>query len=142
MPAVLVSVFIAAMLLSGCVTKAKARVDAQKAFLAGQQEALARIQRSQPHGPNITLIGPVRNPTVTWNPDLTLARALVEAEYYGAADPSEIYIVRNGVAFRVDPRQLLSGQDVPLKPGDLVQIGRPGSSPAPNPAQTGGSQQP
>jgi hypothetical protein len=30
--------------------------------------------------------------------------------------------VRNGVAMAVDPKALATGADVPIQPGDLVQI--------------------
>ena len=31
-------------------------------------------------------------------------------------------IVHNGVATRLDPKQLLTGVDIPLQPGDIVQL--------------------
>ena len=110
------------MVVAGCVTKSKARAEAQKAFVAGQQQAM--IQMSQPRQPVVTFIGPVRNPTVTWSQDLTLAKAIVAAGYEPPSDPKQIMIVRNGQAIPVDPKKLLSGEDVPLVAGDLVQIGQ------------------
>jgi hypothetical protein len=53
---------------------------------------------------------------------MTLAKAVVAADYLGTADPGQILIVHNGVATRVEPRQLLSGVDIPLQPGDIVQL--------------------
>lgn len=106
----------------GCITKSKARADAQAAFLAGQQQAMLRM--AQPHQSVVTFIGPVRNPTVTWTQDLTLARAIVAAGYEAPSDPKQIMIVRNGQAIPVDPKNLLAGEDIPLVAGDLVQIGR------------------
>ena len=53
---------------------------------------------------------------------MTLARALVTAEYLGTTDPGQILIVHNGVATRVEPSKLLSGVDIPLQPGDIVQL--------------------
>ena len=47
---------------------------------------------------------------------------MLAADYYGAADPGQIIIVHNGMATRVDPKQLLSGVDIPLQPGDIVQL--------------------
>jgi hypothetical protein len=107
---------------AGCVTKSKAKADAQAAFLAGQQQAIMRM--SQPHQPVVTFIGPVRNPTVLWSQDLTLAKAIVAAGYDAKADPKQIMIVRNGQAIPVDPKKLLEGEDIPLVAGDLVQIGQ------------------
>jgi hypothetical protein len=64
----------------------------------------------------------VRKPYVPWTPDLTLAKALVEGEYTGASDPTEIYIVRGGLARPVDPAKLTSGEDIQLQAGDVVQV--------------------
>jgi len=114
--------FVLTFLLGGCVTKSKARAEAQKAFLAGQQQATIRM--SQPHQPVVTFIGPVRNPMVTWSQDLTLAKAILAAGYQPPSDPKQIMIVRNGQAIPVDPRTLLAGEDIPLVAGDLVQIGQ------------------
>jgi protein involved in polysaccharide export with SLBB domain len=107
---------------AGCVTKSKAKADAQSAFLAGQQQAMIRM--AQPHPAVVTFIGPVRNPTVPWSQDLTLVKAIVEAGYNAPSDPKQIMIVRNGQAIPVDPQKLLNGEDVPLVAGDLVQIGQ------------------
>lgn len=107
---------------TGCVTKSKAKAQAQAAFLAGQQQAIIRM--SQPHQPVVTFIGPVRIPTVTWTQDLTLAKAIVAAGYEPPSEPKQIMIVRNGQAIPVDPKKLLAGEDVPLVAGDLVQIGQ------------------
>jgi len=106
----------------GCVTKSKAKAEAQKAFLAGQQQAMMRM--SQPQQPVVTFIGPVRNPMVPWSQELTLAKAIVAAGYDAKADPRQIMIVRNGQAIPVDPKKLLEGEDIPLVAGDLVQIGQ------------------
>jgi hypothetical protein len=114
--------FALALAVAGCVTKSKAKAEAQAAFLAGQQQAMIRM--SQPHQPVVTFIGPVRNPTVLWREDLTLAKAVVAAGYEGKVDPRQIMIVRNGQAIPVDPKKLLEGEDIPLVAGDLVQIGQ------------------
>ena len=98
------------------------KAEANAAYRAGQQEALARMQQQQPRVPSVTVVGQVSVPTIPWIEALTLAKALVTANYTGRTDPTEILIVRNGRAFRVDPKQLLSGEDVPLQAGDVVQI--------------------
>jgi hypothetical protein len=59
---------------------------------------------------------------VPWTAELTLAKAVVAAEYFGDKDPTEILIVRNGKAIRCDPKKLLEGEDVPLEPQDLVEL--------------------
>jgi len=116
----------------GCVSKSKAQAQARTAYLAGQQEAIARMQQvqSQGQGPSVTVNGEVRNRVVPWAEGMTLAKALVAADYLGAADPAAIIIVHNGIATRFEPRQLLSGVDIPLQPGDIVQI--MAQSPVPN----------
>ena len=108
-----------ALLLTGCVTKAKADAQARAAFLAGQQQATQRLQ--QPLGPKVIFVGPVDNPSVPWTPELTLAKAIVSAGYHGP-DPTDIIIVRNGQGTRLDPHKLLNGEDVPLAAGDVVCV--------------------
>jgi hypothetical protein len=109
---------------SGCITKAKAREQAQAAFLAGQQQAMVRMQQQQlqqGRGAIVSFVGPITNPNIPWTSDLTLARGIDQAGYTGGADPSHIFIVRNGQAIDVT-KQLLAGQDQPLMPGDVVQL--------------------
>jgi hypothetical protein len=113
-----------AVALGGCVTKSKANAQARAAYLAGQQQAMTRMQQTQTlgQGPCVTVNGEVRNRVVPWTQGLTLAKALLAADYYGTADPGQIVIVHNGIATRVDPKQLLTGVDIPLQPGDIVQL--------------------
>ena len=110
--------------LGGCVSKSKANAQARAAYMAGQQQALARMQQTQTlgQGPCVTVNGEVRNRVVPWTQGLTLAKAVIAADYYGAKDPGQLIIVHNGIANRVDPKQLLSGVDIPLQPGDIVQL--------------------
>jgi hypothetical protein len=104
----------------GCMTKSQAHAQAQAAFLAGQQQGMAQAQQAS--HPTVTFVGPVQNQQVPWTPDLTLSKAVVAAGYQGTADPSVIFIVRRGVARSYDPKQLLSGQDVFLEAGDVVEL--------------------
>ena len=55
-----------AVTLGGCVSKSKADARARAAYLAGQQEAAARIQQAQTQGqgPCVTVNGAVRNRVV------------------------------------------------------------------------------
>ena len=108
--------------LGGCVSKSKADAQARAAFMAGQQQALARMQQAQGQGACVTVNGEVRNRIIPWTEGLTLAQAVVAADYCGAKDPGQLIIVHNGVATRLDPKQLLSGVDIPLQPGDIVQL--------------------
>jgi len=106
---------------SGCISKGKAEAQSKAAFLAGQQQAMQNLQQ-QLRNPTVTLVGAFRNRTVPWTQDLTLAKAIVEAGYLGKEDPTEIFLVRNGQATRVDPKLLLNGQDMPLEAADIIQI--------------------
>jgi hypothetical protein len=87
-----------------------------------------RVQVIQPpptQQPLVWIRGDVKNPAVPWNDQLTLARAIVAAEYKGLWDPHVIMIIRQGQTYRVKPRDLLSGRDDPaLEPGDTVVIER------------------
>jgi len=105
--------------LCGCVSKSKAKTQERAAFAAGQQQAMERILLARN---SVTMLGPVRNPLVTWAQGLTLAKALLAADYYAKGEPKQIVIVRNGQTIPVDPKQLLAGEDVPLEAGDVVNI--------------------
>ena len=107
--------------LSGCVSESKAQAQALEAYIAGEQAAMARLAEAH-NKPVVSFIGPFQNPMVSWTHDLTLAKAIIAAGYLGTADPTHIMIVRNGQAIPIDPKQLLSGEDIPLAAGDLVQI--------------------
>jgi hypothetical protein len=63
----------------------------------------------------------VQNPQVAWHSGLTLAKAIISAGYSGS-DPSAIIIHRNDQSIPVDPKGLLTGEDVPLQVGDAVEI--------------------
>ena len=110
--------------LGGCVSKTKADARARGAFMAGQQQAMVRMQQAQTQGqgPCVTINGEVRNRVVPWTEGLTLSKAVIAADYYGKKDPGQIIIVHNGIANRFDTKQLLSGTDIPLQPGDIVQL--------------------
>jgi hypothetical protein len=109
--------FIAALFF-GCTSSTKAKLQAREAYIAGQQQAEARVAARN----SVTVLGPVRNQMVPWTEDLTLAKALIAADYAGKGTPKEIILVRNGLAQRINPNDLLAGQDIPLQQGDLVQI--------------------
>ena len=113
-----------AAMVGGCVSKSKAKSQAHSAYIAGQRDAMMRMQQAQTQsqGPCVTVNGDVRNRVVPWTEGMTVVKALVAADYYGPADPGQIIIVHNGLATRIDARQLLSGTDFPLQPGDIVQL--------------------
>ncbi len=105
--------------LSGCVTKGKAEAQARAAFLAGQQQAAQAMETS---GPTVTVVGEVKNKLIPWTAGLTLAKAVVAADYYGRKDPDEITIIRGGEQIHIDPHRLLGGEDVPLQPRDIIAL--------------------
>jgi len=77
-------------------------------------------RQSQQQGPTITVLGEVRNQMVPWTVDLTLAKAVVEAGFYGRTDPTQIIIQRDGKEIQCDPKRLLTGDDVALQPNDVI----------------------
>jgi len=106
--------------LAGCTTHAPPRPPPGDAFRAGQQHALEQLYQAR--FPVVTVLGPVRNPTLDWTAELTLARAIVAADYQGIRDPRGIRLHRGQQQWQIDPRQLLAGQDWPLQPGDRIEI--------------------
>ena len=110
-------------LLTGCVSKSTAEARARAAFFAGQQQEAAILARQpQIQGPTVTVLGEVRNARVPWTVDLTLAKAVVAADYYGRIDPTVIVIQREGKEIPYDPKTLLNGQDVLLQPNDVIEL--------------------
>ena len=60
---------------------------------------------------------------VPWTEGLTLAQALVAAQYTFNWDPHTITVTRQGEVHPVNARRLLRGQDDPLlEPGDVVEV--------------------
>jgi len=107
--------------LTGCVSKSRARVESQNAFLEGQRQALIEQQQK----PAVLFRGDVRNPRVQWIEGMTLAQAILAAQYTGTWDPRTISVTRNGQVHAVNPRRLLRGQEDPLlEPGDIVEVRR------------------
>jgi hypothetical protein len=118
LPSVVWAMFVCWM-ATGCVSKSKADAQARAAFLAGQQHATQQLEL---RGPAVTVVGEVKNAIVPWTEDLTLAKALVAADYYGSKDPAEIIVVRSGEEFVVDPKNLFGGADIPLLPRDVIEL--------------------
>jgi hypothetical protein len=109
-----------ATLAAGCTSTSKAKTEAQRAYQMGQEETWRQIQIANPNA--IRIQGPVQNPILQWTPDMTLAGAIVEAGCQ-VAMPRQIVLLRPGQApVWINPKQLLQGNDIPLHPGDTVQI--------------------
>ena len=112
-------ILILLMGLTGCVSKSELKKKEREAYLAGQKQGVA----AQVNGSSVWVVGNVRNPSIPWTEDLTLRRALVEADYLGAGDPGQIVVLRNGrPPLILTARQLLSGYDMPLLAGDRVEV--------------------
>jgi len=118
--AILVGLVLAA---TGCTTKSNARLNAQSAYLAGQNATLQQQLAQMPANfPAVTIIGPVQNPRVPWVVGLTLAQAIATASYQAPTDPTSITITRQGEAATIDPNVLLNGTVITLQAGDVVEI--------------------
>lgn len=86
-------------------------------------EAMAPAGVAKPQ--TVLVRGDVKNPVIPWTEDLTVARAIVAADYKGLFDPRVILLVRQGLASRIDPKQLLRGRgDLPVEPGDVIELQR------------------
>lgn len=112
----------AAALGTGCVSKSKAEAQARAAYFAGQQAAFMQMQEKPKRQLSVTFIGPVTRPSVNWVPGLMLSQAILNAGYTLTSDPANIVIRRNGGEIRFDPKRLLSGEDIPLEAGDVVEM--------------------
>ena len=79
-------------------------------------------EQAKAQGPAVIITGNVAYHTIPWTEDLTLAYALIAAEYKGAGDPGGITVVRNGETINVDVNALLHGKDMPLEASDRISI--------------------
>lgn len=106
--------------LCGCVTRAQANADARAAYLAGQKDAFATIAATQ--RTSIKVFGAVQNSEVAWVEGLTLTQAIASAIYTAQSNPKEIILLRRGESATIDPKNLLNGHEVPLEPGDTIEL--------------------
>jgi hypothetical protein len=118
-----VKVFFGALVLAlaatGCVTKSKADAEARAAYMAGQQAAYQSMGGAMT---DVVVLGDVQKHEVPWVDGLTLAQALATANYLGTHDPQDIILKRNSVETEINPKDLLNGRDIELKPGDVISI--------------------
>jgi hypothetical protein len=120
-PVLLICLCLLGSLSSGCVSKSNARLQAEKAFLEGQQKAL--VEQQQQLQPAVWFRGDIRNQRVPWTEGLTLSRALLAAQYTWSWDPRTITVTRAGELYAVDAKRLLRGlEDPELEPGDVVEV--------------------
>jgi len=113
----IILLLVLAGLAAGCTTRARARAEVQKAYLAGQNAALQRMVSG-----GITIVGPVQTPNVPWVAGLTLTQALATANYISPNAPSKIIITRQGEDAEIDPQDLINGVQIPLEPGDVITL--------------------
>lgn len=112
-----------AMLAVGCTTKSQARLEAQNAYLAGQNAALRQQQaQAQSSTDSVTVVGPVQNPQVPWVAGLTLVQAIATANYLDAHEPKQIIITRAGESATLEAAVLFNGTVVPLEAGDVIEL--------------------
>lgn len=112
--------------LTGCAgnNKAQTQQQFQRAYLAGEEAARAQMQQQMQQNavPQVHFLGPFKNPVLIWSEGLTLAHALVQADYQSQATPLAITIYRGSEIIRIDPQRVLQGEDYPLAPGDTVVV--------------------
>ena len=61
--------------------------------------------------------------TIPWADGLTVAKATAAAGGYSTPAHRHIYLVRNGQSMWLsDPQQAVKPQDVPVEPGDRIEI--------------------
>ena len=72
---------------------------------------------------SVIIKGNVRHPILPWTEDLTVTRAIVQADYIGQRKPLTISIMRQGERLFVDPARLLLGIIDPwLEAGDILEL--------------------
>lgn len=114
------AILLIALAVTGCTTKSSLRAQAQIAFLAGQNQALQQQLAGQFNG--VTVIGPVQNAQVPWVAGLTLAQVVATANYTGRTEPKQIIITHQGESATLDAKVLLSGTDIPVEAGDVIEL--------------------
>lgn len=118
-------IWVAALLTlgAGCVTQKTAALREEEAFAQGAREGM--VSAKEPSEDWIIVQGDVRNIAIPWKEDLTLAEAILQAEYTGRRDPRFLRIISaDGEIINIDPKTLLYGEDYFLKKGDLIEIRR------------------
>jgi hypothetical protein len=116
-------IFFGALVLTlaatGCVSQSKADTEARAAYLAGQQAAYQSLGGAIT---DVVILGDVQKHEVPWVDGLTLAQALATANYLGSHDPQDIILKRNSVETEINPKDLLNGRNIELKPGDVISV--------------------
>jgi hypothetical protein len=107
--------------ITGCVSQSTARREHLKAYEEGRQKALS--EQATQNDPVVWFRGDIRNPRVPWREGLTLAEALLTAQYTWSWDPHLITVTRDGKVYPVNPKMLMRGTDNPvLEAGDIIEV--------------------
>ncbi|HTD88278.1 MAG TPA: hypothetical protein VK850_17020 [Candidatus Binatia bacterium] len=116
----LLVLMVVALSTAGCKTKKVEAHPPPPAYAdpAAMQEAVRQAQMI------VQVRGDVRNHVIPWSDNLTLAGALVEADYMGRMDPLSVTVTRVRKIYRFSASRLLSGADMFLEPGDVIDIHR------------------
>jgi hypothetical protein len=108
MPKLWAFLFTAALLAAGCASK--------------QQQPAVIIAPAAPMAA-VMFTGDVKMQLVQWVEGITLAEALLMAQYTGSWDPHTITVTRNGIRYNINVRKFLRGEDNPeLQAGDTVEV--------------------
>src|SRR4051812_23780434 len=86
-------VFFLSLILIGCTSTRRAKLQAREAYIQGQQEAMAR--EAETKNPSVYIQGNVKNSKIAWTEGLTLSQTIVAADYQGITNPRTIRVVRN-----------------------------------------------
>jgi len=122
----LVSVFVT----SGCMSKARHKLEVREAYVAGQEQALAAMRGGGQPGSSgnptsttdVFVHGHVKNTIVTWQEGMTVGQAIDAAQYTDRRDPKVIVLHRNGETMQINPKELLRGKDFPARAGDVIEL--------------------
>ena len=114
----LFALLIVLLAAAGCMTRTKARMKEENAFLAGQNAVL----RQQAQAGGVIVKGAVQNHNVPWVAGLTLTQVIATANYLAPEPPQTIILTREGESAELDPKVLLDGTAVPLERGDVVEL--------------------
>ena len=111
--------FVLTLCAAGCVTKKEDATRARQAYMAGQQPLPQAVL--PPGEPSVLVRGAVQHPALPWTEGMTLANAIVAANYTGFMNPILVRIIRQGqIVDECKGIDLLRGHDFPLESGDTI----------------------
>jgi len=111
----------ALLALAGCASQLEVHRQVVDAYRIGrQEEAAAAAAKAQ--APCVSVRGNVKNPVIPWTEEMTLARAILDADDQSLTSPRKFFLTRGNRTIEITARQLLNGYDIPLEAGDIVSI--------------------